>query len=68
MAVQFGGVIKLIAKILSPALALASAIFRDKIKEFIIDGYAQAKQTENPWDDFLFELLASLFAVSLPDK
>jgi len=54
----FSGIIGQIVKVVSPEL-------RKMLVEMIINLYEKAKQTENPWDDFLVELLAQILAIDL---
>lgn len=65
MAVTFKGVAKLVASILGLILPLITQKFRDEIEEFIQKKYAEALLTENPWDDYLFEFLATAMKVAL---
>lgn len=66
MAVTFKGVAKLLANILALILPLVTSKIRDEVEEFIVKKYQAALATDNPWDDFLFEFLATAFKVNLP--
>lgn len=58
-------VVRIVAKILGPILALVTAAFREELIEFVKERYKKALETENPWDDFFFKLLADMFAIKL---
>lgn len=58
-------VINVVGTILGPILKLVTAKFRTELEDFIQKKYTEAKETENPWDDFLFETLAGLFKISV---
>ena len=65
MAGTFKGVAKLLANILGLILPLITQKFREEIEEFIKRKYGEALLTENPWDDYLFEFLATAFKIDL---
>lgn len=55
---SFSGVLGKILEAITPAL-------REAIENFLKELYAKAKQTSNPWDDFLVELLAAVLGIKL---
>lgn len=57
--------IDIVALVLGPVLRVVTAKFREDIENFIKEKYAEALETENPWDDFLFETLAAFFKINL---
>lgn len=60
--------IALVAKFLSPIVKIISGELRDILVKFIIEFHKKALVTPNGWDDFLAELLAKIFSVSIPKK
>jgi len=54
-------------KVLGTIVKLVSPEIKDLVHQLIQEGYAKAKMTENPWDDFLFKVLATLLGVELEE-
>lgn len=61
----FRSVFKIIALVLRPALKLITAKFREELETWLNRKYAEALETENPWDDWLFEMLATALGITL---
>jgi len=54
-------------KVLGTIIKLVSPEIRDLVAQLIQEGYNKAKATDNPWDDFLFKVLATLLGVGLEE-
>ena len=54
-------------KVLGAIVNLVTPEVKDLVHQLIQEGYAKAKMTENPWDDFLFKVLATLLGVELEE-
>jgi len=54
-------------KVLGTIVKLVSPEIRDLVAQLIQEGYNKAKATENPWDDFLFKVLATLLGIELEE-
>jgi hypothetical protein len=52
-------------KVLGAILDVVSPSLRKVLGDYVQDLYNKAKETDNPWDDFLIKLLASLVGVEL---
>lgn len=58
-------ILKAVSLLLVPIMRLVSKQFKDELEKFIEKKYKEALETENPWDDFLFETLAFWFGIDL---
>lgn len=67
MSNTFKAIIRIVASIIGPILRLVTARFRDELTEWVRKEYSEALETENPWDDFLFETIAGMFKITLPE-
>jgi hypothetical protein len=65
MKIVWKDLIILIAKVLSPVLAAITKKFRDEIEVWVKKKYTEALETDNPWDDFFFEILAAMLKVDI---
>ena len=54
----FSGVLGKVLEVVTPEL-------RKMVESFLKDLYQKAKATQNPWDDFLVELLAVVLGIKL---
>jgi len=54
----FSGVLGKVLEVVTPEL-------RKMVESFLKDLYQKAKATQNPWDDFLVELLAAVLGIKL---
>jgi len=66
MKIQWGFAISLIISLLKPIMGVISPKLRTELEEFLKDYYKKAMETENPWDDFLANLLLHIFGVEKP--
>jgi len=63
-----GWLINLIVLILKVILAAVTPILRDALEEFLIQKYLDALQTENPYDELLFEFLLRILSIPIPSQ
>ena len=64
--VRFSWVINLVVTILSPILELVTRELRDELEDSLYRYFGKAKLTDNPWDDFLAELLLRVMGFPVP--
>ena len=67
MAVTFKGLARLLAQALGLILPLVTRSIREELVEFIQKKYTAAVATDNPWDDYLYEFLATALRIDLPE-
>lgn len=58
----------LIVKVFGSVVKLISPELRQWITDLVVELYKKAKATDNPWDDFLVELLATILGIDLPSE
>jgi len=60
-------VINLVLQILGTILPVITPSLRDALERFLKDFYAKAKETPNPWDDFLAKFLLRIVGSEVPE-
>lgn len=60
-------IIELVAKILGLILPVVTPELRRLLEKFLLDFYAKAKETPNPWDDFLAKFLLRILGIEVPE-
>jgi len=68
MSNTFKAIIRIVASVIGPILRLVTARFREELIEWVQKEYGEALETENPWDDFLFETIAGMFKIPLNNQ
>lgn len=59
--------IDLLIAVLAPVISILTAGLRKELQEWLTTWYRKAKETPNPWDDWLAELLLRMLGFSLPE-
>ena len=54
-------------RVLGAIVRLVSPEIRKLMEDLLTEWYEKAKQTDNPWDDYLVEVVAQLLGVELPE-
>ena len=65
--ISFTWVIELIIKIFSLILPVVTPELRKMLEKFLLEFYAKAKETPNPWDDFLAKFLLRILGIDIPE-
>ena len=65
--IGFTWVIDLVVKILSLILPVVTPALRAELEKFLLKFYEKAKETPNPWDDFLAKFLMRILGMEVPD-
>ena len=60
-------IIDLVIKILSLILPVVTPELRRMLEKFLKDFYEKAKETPNPWDDFLAKFLLRILGIEVPE-
>ena len=58
--------LKVFLPLIPAILAAATPVLRNMIQEFALAFYKKAKETENPYDDFLAGIVLALLQVDVP--
>lgn len=61
-------IINLIVTVLKPIVAIVTPIIREELEKALLKLYAKAEATDNPWDDFLVEVLLKLLGIEVPTE
>lgn len=67
MSITHKLILEIIKKLLSALLPVMSEEIRKLLIAMLQDLYAKAKETENPWDDFVVKLICDLLDVPVRD-
>jgi hypothetical protein len=60
-------IIELVLKVLGTILPVITPSIREMLEKFLLDFYAKAKETPNPWDDFLAKFLMRMLGIPVPE-
>lgn len=60
-------IIELVVKVLGLILPVITPSLREMLEKFLKEFYAKAKETPNPWDDFLAKFLMRILGIEVPD-
>jgi len=58
------GVGKLVGTLLKPIISVLTPILRDKLEDFLRGWYADALETDSPYDDIAAEVVLAIFGVT----
>lgn len=64
--IGFTWIIQLLVQIFSTVLPLITPSLKAALEEFLLELYQKAKETANPWDDFLVKFLLRMLNISVP--
>lgn len=64
--ITWTAMLNILVAVLGPILRAVTPVLREQLEEWLIGFYKKAKTTDNPWDDFLAELLLRIFGIPLP--
>lgn len=59
-------IVLLFASLLKPILSLISPALKSLVHDLVLSLWSSALKTENGWDDFFVEMLASVLSIDLP--
>ena len=60
-------IVQLILKLLIPMLSVITPVLKEELETWLLEFYAKALETENPWDDFVAGFLLDIFSIPRPD-
>jgi hypothetical protein len=60
-------IIELVVKILSLVLPVVTPSLRAELEKFLLKFFEKAKETPNPWDDFLAKFLMRILGMEIPE-
>jgi len=64
--IGFTWIIQILIKILFGLFPQVSEQLRKALVDFLLEFYAKAMETDNPWDDFLARFLLRIFSIPIP--
>jgi hypothetical protein len=64
--IGFTWIINLVLQVLGTILPVVTPSIRELLEKFLKDFYAKAKETPNPWDDFLAKFLMRILGIEVP--
>ena len=60
-------IIELVVKVLGLILPVMTPSIRTALEKFLKELYAKAKESPNPWDDFVVKFLMRILGIEVPD-
>lgn len=64
--VGFTWLINILIQVFSTILPVITPQLKKELEDFLIGLYNKAKETPNPWDDFLLKFLLRILGISVP--
>ncbi len=61
------GILNVVILILKPIIAVVTPKLRELLEDALLNFYNNARATENPWDDFLAEVMLRILGITIPD-
>ena len=65
--ISWAWIINLIVTVLKPIVAIVTPILREELEKALLKLYAKAEASDNPWDDFLVEVLLKILDIPVPE-
>lgn len=65
--ISIGWILSILGAILGPIVKVITPIIRKALEETLLDQYEKAKETDNPWDDWLFWFLLAALKIPIPE-
>ena len=66
--VGFTWIINILIQVFSTILPVITPQLNKELTEFLVGLYNKAKETSNPWDDFLVKFLLRILAIPIPGE
>jgi len=66
--VGFTWIIGILIQIFSTIMPIITPSLKKALEEFLVDLYEKAKETTNPWDDFLLKFLLRMLGIAIPGE
>lgn len=66
-ATKVTGILSIVINILRPIIAVLTPKLRELLSDVLIKFYNDAKETDNPWDDFLAQVFLQLLGIPIPE-
>jgi len=66
--VGFTWIIGILVQIFSTIMPIITPTLKKELEEFLTGLYNKAKETPNPWDDFLLKFLLRMLGISIPGE
>jgi len=66
--VGFTWIINLLIQVFSTILPVITPSLKKELEDFLLGLYNKAKETPNPWDDFLIKFLLRIMNITVPGE
>lgn len=66
--VGFTWIVNLLIQIFSTILPVVTPQIKKELDDFLVGLYNKAKETPNPWDDFLVKFLLRVLGIQIPGE
>ena len=65
--INWSWIVNLIVTVLKPIVGIVTPIIREELEKALLKLYAKAEASDNPWDDFLVEILLKILGIPVPE-
>ena len=66
--VGFTWIIGILVQIFSTIMPIITPSLKKELEDFLLGLYQKAKETPNPWDDFLLKFLLRMLNITVPGE
>lgn len=66
--VGFTWILTILIQIFSTIMPIITPQLKKALEDFLIELYNKAKETTNPWDDFLLKFLLRMLGIAIPGE
>ena len=66
--VGFTWIVNILIQVFSTILPVITPSLKKELEDFLVGLYNKAKETPNPWDDFLLKFLLRMLSIPIPGE
>lgn len=66
--IGFTWIITILVQIFSTIMPIITPTLKKEMEDFLLGLYAKAKESPNPWDDFLLKFLLRMLNIPIPGE
>jgi len=66
--IGFTWIINILIQVFSTILPVITPTLKKELEDFLLSLYGKAKESPNPWDDFLMKFLLRVLGIPIPGE
>ena len=64
--INWGWLVSVLATVIAPIVQILTPMLRTLIEKSVLEWWSKAEATDNPWDNFIVEIIAKALGITLP--